>query len=356
MPPKLYDKIGLGVHKTYAYIYSYNQGKDNDKLTSLIYQSLSISKTMKLIITIPAYNEEQSIGEVIKEIPMKIEGIDQIEILVINDGSTDKTVDEALKSGATKVISFKKNRGLAKAFRAGLEEAIIMDGDIIVNTDADGQYNGEEIPSLIQPIINGEADIVLGSRFKGWIEEMPIQKKLGNQLATFVTAKVSGFPTSDAQTGFRAFSREAAMRLNVLSDYTYTQETIIQSSYKGLKIVEIPVEFRKREGKSRLISNIFNYAMRSGVTIVQTFRDYNPIRTFGLIGGVFAFIGLLFGLRVLVHFLYTGMVSPFIPSAILSGVLLTVGFQIIVLGLIADMVGNNRKLMEQILYRMKKVK
>lgn len=309
---------------------------------------------MKLIITVPAYNEEQTIGEVIREIPEKISGIDDIEVLVINDGSTDNTLEEAEKAGATKTVSFKKNRGLAYAFRTGLEEALSRGADIIVNIDADAQYNGRQIPELVEPILKEDADLVLGSRFAGWIEEMPWPKKTGNKIATWVTAKLSGFPTSDAQTGFRAFSRDAALHLNVLSDYTYTQETIIQASYKGLKIVEVPVDFRKRKGKSRLIPNIFNYALKSGVTIAKTFRDYKPLSIFGFMGGFFVLIGLLFGFRVLIHFLESGAVSPYIPSSILSGVLIIIGFQIIVLGLIADMIGNNRRLMENILYKIKK--
>jgi len=199
---------------------------------------------MKLVVMIPAYNEEETIGSVIREIPRDC--CEQVEVLVINDGSTDNTVEEARKAGADRIVSFKKNRGLAPAFRAGLETALEMGADIIVNTDGDGQYNGKQIPDLIKPILDGRADFVLGSRTKGRIEYMPLQKKIGNRIATFVTRHVSGLPVSDAQSGFRAFTRDAAMHLNVMSDYTYVQETLMQAANSRMAYAEVPIEFRKR--------------------------------------------------------------------------------------------------------------
>lgn len=307
---------------------------------------------MKLVVTIPAYNEEKTIGSVISEIPKSC--CDEVEIVVIDDGSTDSTVIEAKKSGADKIISFKENRGLAAAFRQGLETALDSGADIIVNIDADAQYDGKEIPELIKPIVEDKADIVLGSRFKGTIEYMPVSKRIGNRLATFVTRFLSGIPVSDAQTGFRAFSREAALRLNILSEYTYVQETIIQAANKNLKIFEVPCRFRARSGKSRLISSMFGYAKKVGVTILRTYLDYRPLKVFLVIGGLVFILGVAIGLRVLVHFYETGGVSPYMPSAILTAVLLILGFQIIVMGLIAAMVGANRKIQEEILYRLKK--
>ncbi len=305
-------------------------------------------------MTIPAYNEEKTLGKVIQEIPREIDQIVDVKIVVIDDGSIDSTRKVALETGANKVISFKKNRGLAQAFKKGLTVSLEMGCDIIVNIDADGQYDGAEIPELLKPILNSEADIVLGSRFKGWIESMSLQKKLGNSLATKVTSLLSGYKLSDAQTGFRAFSKEAALRINVMSDYTYVQETIIQAVEKGLKIVEVPVHFRKREGKSRLIPNIFSYAKRASITILRTYIDYKPLRTFLLIGGLILLTGLAVGLRVLIHYFGTGMVTPYVPSAILTAILLIFGFQAIILGLIADMIGRNRRVQEEILYILKK--
>ena len=309
---------------------------------------------MKLIITIPAYNEEETIAEVIREIPRDIALVDTVEIIVIDDGSTDNTVSAAKRAGADKIISFKQNRGLAPAFRKGLETALERGTDIIVNIDADGQYNGKEIPKLIAPILNESADIVLGDRQINTLGHMPAGKKLGNKLATWVTRRVTGLPVKDAQTGFRAFSKEAALRINVMSDYTYVQETIIQAVNKGLTIVDVPVEFRERKGgESRLISNIFSYAKRAGSTIFITYLHYKPLRTFLFIGSLIFLSGFAVGLRVLIHYLRTGFVTPYIPSAILTAVLTIIGFLVIILGLIADIVGTNRKIMEEILYRLK---
>jgi len=317
---------------------------------------------MKLVITIPAYNEEKTIKNVIEEIkelrPGDFEGkIDDIKIVVVDDGSTDNTAKIAKESGADAIVRFRRNRGLARAFRQGIETALEMGADIIVNIDADGQYNAKEIPKLVKPILEGEADIVLGSRFKGWIEYMPLQKRIGNKIATWVTRIASGFPTSDAQTGFRAFSRDAAMRLHVLADYTYVQETIIQANNYGLKIVEVPIEFRKRkgDGQSRLISNIFGYAKRAGMIILRSYRDYNPLKVFGIIGGIFIVGGLYFGWRVLSYYFATGRVGGRLPSAVLATLLFVVGVQTIVLGLLADMLKSQRMILDDALYRLKKL-
>lgn len=309
---------------------------------------------MKLIVMIPAYNEEETIGSVIKEIPRDC--CEKVEVLVINDGSYDNTVEEAKSAGADKIISFKQNKGLAPAFRAGLETALEMGADIIVNTDADGQYNGKEIPKLIKPIVDGKADFVLGSRTKGHIEYMPFRKKLGNRIATFVTRQVSGLPISDAQTGFRAFTRDAALHLNVMSDYTYVQETLIQAANYGLVIEEVPIEFRKRRGgESRLISNIFGYAKRAGGTIARTYRDYRPLKTFSYLGILFIVGGLILGFRVLINYFQTGMVGGYLPSAVLTVLLLIVGVQTMVLGLLADMIKTQRRIQDEILYRLKRM-
>ncbi|MBE9594076.1 MAG: glycosyltransferase family 2 protein, partial [Proteobacteria bacterium] len=224
------------------------------------------------------------------------------------------------------------------------------------NTDADGQYNGKEIPELIKPILEGKADFVLGSRFRGRIEYMPIHKKVTNRIATFVTRQVSGLPISDAQTGFRAFTSDAAFHLNVMADYTYVQETLIQAANCGLMIEEIPIEFRKRKGgESRLISNIFGYAKRAGGTIVTTYRDYQPLKTFSYIGIFFIVFGLILGSRVLIHYFNTGMVTPYLPSAVLTVLLLIVGIQTLVIGLLADMLKTHRRIQDEVLYRLKKM-
>ena len=309
---------------------------------------------MKLIITIPAYNEENSIDKVIKEIPREIPGIENIQILVIDDGSLDNTPSVAIQAGANKILTHKYNMGLAKTFRDGLNEALQMGADIIVNTDADFQYNGTEIPKLIAPIVEGRADIVLGDRQIDQLDHMPRGNLWGNKLATQVVRLVTRLPINDAQTGFRAFSRDAALRMNLTGDYTYTQETIIQAANKNLRIEQIPVEFRRRVGKSRLISSIIRYAQSAGVTIFRSFSAYHPFIIFSGIGLVCIVLGLVIGIRVIFHFFLTGKVTPYLPSALLTTVLIIVGCLAILFGLLADMIRTQRMLAEEILYRLKK--
>ncbi|MEK6957773.1 MAG: glycosyltransferase family 2 protein [archaeon] len=308
---------------------------------------------MKLVVTIPAFNEEKTIGKVIQEIPQKIPGITKIGVLVIDDGSSDSTSDVSRKFGAT-VIRNTSNRGLAQAFSRGMARALEMGADIIVNTDADFQYNQAQIPLLVKPIVDGKSDIVLGSRFRGKIEHMPLHKKLGNQLVSLLMRTITGIPLTDSQTGFRAFSREAALRISIFSDYTYTQETILEAFDKKLLIMEVPVDFRKRDGPSRLISNIFVYAKRVGLTILSSYLNYRPLKVFSFVGALMFLAGTMFGLRVLVHYISTGLVSPYLPSAVLSALLLIVGFQVIIIGLIAEIMKRSRKVQEEILYYEKK--
>ena len=309
---------------------------------------------MKLIAMIPAYNEENSIYKVIKEIPREIKGIDLVEILVINDGSMDNTIEEARRAGADKVISHKRNLGLGMSFRDGLQEALDMGADIIVNTDADFQYNGAEIPKLIDPILKGSADIVIGDRQIDTLDHMPPGKVVGNKLATWVIRYVTGLPIRDAQTGFRAFSRDAALKMNLTGNYTYVQETLIQAANKDLVVEQIPIEFRSRSGKSRLISNIISYAKSAGITIIRSYRDYQPFKVFMAIGIICILIGFGTGFRVLINYFSTGMVTPYLPSAVLTVVLVIVGLQAVVFGLLADMLKTQRMFQEEILYRLKK--
>jgi glycosyltransferase involved in cell wall biosynthesis len=309
---------------------------------------------MKLIVTIPAYNEEDTIAGVIREIPRRIPDIDSIEVILIDDGSIDNTITKATKNGVDEVVTHKVNKGLGFAFRDGIDSALEKGADIIVNIDADGQYNATQIPDLIKPILDGKADIVLGWRNIDKLDFMSEGKKLGNKLATWITGRLSGLPIKDAQTGFRAFSREAALRLNLFGKYTYVQETLIQASHKDLQIAQVPVEFRARNGKSRLIPNLVSYASRAGATIFSTYRYYYPLRFFGAIGGFLILLGLGFGIRVLVHFADTGMVTPYLPSAVLASLLMTIGLGTTALGLFVHMLNSQRRLTEEILYRLRK--
>ena len=310
---------------------------------------------MKLIVMIPAYNEEKTIEKVIREIPRQIKGIHKVEVLVVNDGSTDSTVKVALEAGADYIVSQKENLGLALAFRKGLEACLERGADIIVNTDADFQYDQSQIPDLIAPILQDKADIVLGSRFRGHIEYMSPQKKIGNILATRVIRMASGYPVTDAQTGFRAFTRDAALRMNILADYTYVQETIMQAVNHNLTLVEIPIEFRKREGNSRLMSGVFHYAQRATAVILRTYRDYEPMKVFASIGFMFLFIAVLSGATAIAQYFTTRAVVPNISYAILTTMLCLTGLQILVFGLIADTLKYQRIREEEILYRLKKI-
>ena len=309
---------------------------------------------MKLVVMIPAYNEERNIGGVIHEIPRTIEGIAKVEVLVIDDGSTDDTVGVAKQAGAGMIISHPGNLGLGVTFRDGLEAALDMGADIVVNIDADGQYNGAEIPALIRPILEEKADIVLGWRNINALDFMPKSKKLGNRLATWTTRVTAGFPIKDAQSGYRAFSRDAALKMNLSGKYTYVQETLMQAKYKGLWVEQVPIEFRERKGKSRLISSIISYASKAGRTIFFTLRDYRPLWLFCTIGGMISLFGLGFAVRVLVHYLRTGFVSPHIPSAIAASLLIIVGLGVMIFGVIADLFKRQRLLQEEVLYRLKK--
>ena len=309
---------------------------------------------MKLVVIIPAYNEQDTIPQVIGEIPRRIVGVDSVEIVLVDDGSRDNTIIKAIENGVDEVITHKVNKGLGVTFRDGINSALERGAGIIVNIDADGQYNAKQIPDLIKPILDGRADMVLGWRDIDKLDFMPRGKKFGNKLATWVTRRLSGLPIKDAQTGFRAFSREAALRLNLFGKYTYVQETIIQASHKGLEIEQVPIDFRAREGKSRLIPNLWAYAMRAGSTIFSTYRDYRPLQFFSSIGGILLAFGLGFGMRVLIHFSQTGMVSPHLPSAVLASLLLITGLGAFALGIFVHMLNGQRQLTEEILYRLKK--
>ncbi len=309
---------------------------------------------MKLVVTIPALNEEESVGDVVRSIPRKLEGFDEVAVLLVDDGSTDNTVEEARKAGCDRVLSFRRNQGLATVFKWALAEALRMDADVIVNIDSDGQYESSEMPRLLQPILSGEADFVLGSRFAGTIEEMPRSKRIGNRFGTWVTGKLARMPITDAQTGYRALTRHAALMLNILSRHTYTQETIIQAGYKRLKVVEVPITFKRRSsGSSRLVISFFHYANRAAITVGRMFISRHALTLMTSAGVLSILFGLGFGGRVLFHYFSTGQVSPFLPSAVLAGFGVVFGVQLIALGMISSMVADNRDLVEDALYTLK---
>ena len=309
---------------------------------------------MKLIIQIPCYNEEKTLSVTLNALPRQIKGIQEIEWLIINDGSTDRTVEVALAHGVDHIVSFTKNQGLAKAFMAGLEASLRAGADIIVNTDADNQYCADDIPKLIEPILSGKADIVVGSRPIAEIEHFSPIKKILQKLGSWVVRVASKTDIPDAPSGFRAISRDAAMRLNVFNEYTYTLETIIQSGQKGMAIKSVPIRTNRDLRPSRLVKSISSYISQSILTIIRIFMTYRPLRFFAIPGVISFSLGMLISLRFL-YFYLTGNGSGHIQSIVLAALLLGTGFFLCVVGLIADLIAVNRKLMEKLDWRVQQV-
>ena len=312
---------------------------------------------MKLIVIIPAYNEERTIKEVISKIPRVNKRISQTEIIVVDDGSKDKTKEEAKEAGAI-VVSHIGNKGVGVAFRTGIEEALKRKADVIVNMDGDGQFNPNDIPKLIEPILDKKADFVTATRFSDGklIGNMPFVKKIGNKLFTSLTSKLVGQRFTDTQCGFRAYSSEAALRLNLYGKFTYTQEVFLDLANKGLIIKEIPLLIRaEREfGKSKVVKSIPKYIFQALTIIIRSIRDYKPLAFFGVIG-VFVFsFGFLIDLVLFIRWLITGSVTPYTTGVVIGIAFMIFGILLIVLGLIADMLDRQRRIEEDLLYYRKK--
>ncbi len=319
-----------------------------------------IGETMvgkKLVVLIPAYNEEKTIGAVIRAIPRKIEGVREVAILVLDDGSTDKTADKAKRAGADKVVSHASNLGLGTAFQNGLWEALKMKADIIVNIDADGQFNPNDIPRLVKPILTERAEVATCSRFKdkGLEPAMPWVKKFGNRLFTGLINFLTRSSFTDTQCGFRAYSREAALRLNLFGRFTYTQEALMDLIQKGMRIEEIPCKVvGERNGKSRIVKHWYSYGIKALIIITRTIRDYKPLKFFGSIGLLFLLAGGISAFFLWLRLLIYHVITPYLWVAYADVVLIILGFLLIVLALIADMSDRQRKIQEEILYRLKK--
>ena len=308
---------------------------------------------MKLIIQIPCLNEELSLPITLEDLPKQIEGIDSIETLIIDDGSTDKTVEVAKSLGVHHVLQFTNNKGLAKAFISGINQSLKLGADIIVNTDADNQYFGRDIVKLIQPILKKDADIVVGDRQVETIRHFSPVKIFLQKFGSWVVRQLSGTEVPDATSGFRAYSRDAALQLNVVSDFTYTIETIISAGKKNLAIAHVPVKTNTKLRESRLFPNIRVYIQRSLVTMLKVYSMYRPLRLFTLAGGTTFLLGFAIGCRYL-FFFFMGQTEGHIQSLILSAILLIVGFQIIMMGVAAELISVNRQLLEDIQVRIKK--
>ena len=308
---------------------------------------------MKLIIQIPCLNEEHTLPKTLEDLPKKIDGIDSIEILIIDDGSTDKTVEVAKNLGVHHVLQFTNNKGLAKAFISGINQSLKLGADIIVNTDADNQYFGGDIVKLIQPILKKDSDIVVGDRQVETIRHFSPIKIFLQKFGSWVVRQLSGTEVPDATSGFRAYSRDAALQLNVVSDFTYTIETIISAGKKNLAIAHIPVKTNTKLRESRLFPSIRVYLQRSLVTMLKVYSMYRPLRLFTLAGGATFLLGFAIGCRYL-FFFFMGQTEGHIQSLILSAILLIVGFQIIMMGVAAELISVNRQLLEDIQVRIKK--
>lgn len=310
---------------------------------------------MKLIIQIPCLNEAKTLPVTLADLPKSLPGIDEIEVLVIDDGSTDNTAEVARQHGVQHVRRFKNNKGLAEAFMMGLNTSLELGADIIVNTDADNQYRGECIGDLIRPILEGRADVVIGDRQVENIPHFSALKIKLQKLGSWVVRRFSETNVPDTTSGFRAYSREAALRINVISRFTYTLETIIQAGKKNMAITHVPINTNDMLRKSRLFRSIPNYVKRSVKTIFRIYVMYEPLKAFSMVGGVLFSAGFLLGLRFLYFYFFIDHGAGHIQSLILSAVLLLLGFQMGVLGVIADLIAGHRRLTEDTLYRVKKV-
>lgn len=307
---------------------------------------------MKLVIQIPCYNEEKSLPITLNDLPKHIDGIDEIEVLIIDDGSKDRTVEVAKELGVNNFVEMPHNSGLAKAFVAGINKALEIGADIVVNTDADNQYCAADIEKLIKPILAGEADIVIGSRPVSEIEHFSPLKKLLQKLGSGVMRLISSTKVEDAPSGFRAFSRNAAMQLNVFDNYTYTLETIIQAKAKGLILKCVPIRVNPDLRKSKLVRNMFDYIRRSVFTMIRMFIIYRPFRFFAILAGMFFLVGALIGLRFLYYFVFESGAGH-IQSLILSAILIITGVQVGVIAVLSELLSINRKILEDIQKRLK---
>lgn len=306
----------------------------------------------KLIIQIPCLNEAATLPATLADLPRNVPGIDVVEILVVDDGSRDGTADVARSLGVDHVVRLRRNKGLAAAFMAGIDACLKRGADYIVNTDADNQYAGHEIHKLLAPLIRGEADIVIGDRNIAELRHMSWRKRQLQRLGSWVVRQVSNTTVPDTTSGFRAYTREAALRMTIVSEFSYTLESIIQAGKKRMAIAHVPVETNPRTRESRLFDSLFGYVKRSAATIVRIYAMYEPLKVFTYIGLAVFGVGFLLGLR-LVYYYFQNEAFKHIPSAIAAAVLMIVGFNVLVIGLLADVISGNRKLLEDLVYRVR---
>ena len=302
---------------------------------------------MKLVIQIPAYNEEATIGRVLAALPKGVPGFSEVEVLVIDDGSSDATAELARAAGARRVVRLTTNRGLAEAFSVGLAESLRMGADVIVNFDADLQYDPADIPALTAPILEGRADFTIGDRGPGELAHFSPAKRLLQRLGSWVVRQASGVQVADAVSGFRAVSAEAARKLNVFSKLTYTLETLIQAGYKGLRVVSVPVRAHPPVRPSRLFTSTAKYVLLQGSNVLRITALYKPLKMFSIAAALFVLAGLALVARFLCYYFFGANPGGHVQSLILAAVLIVVGFQTFLIALLADLVAINRRLLEE---------
>lgn len=312
---------------------------------------------MRLVVTIPAFNEQETVGQVISEIPKEIKGIDEIKIVVVDDGSTDSTAQKASDAGAL-VISHGHNKGLGAAFSEGIRTALSLGADIIVNIDADGQFDSKDIPKLLEPVINGKADMVTASRFANpsLVPKMPWVKKWGNRRVANIVNNLCGLDMKDVSCGFRAYKRDAALRVTLLGGHTYTHEVILDMAFRGLRIIEVPVKVQgvRKFGHSKVASNVFTYGWRSLSIMLRALRDYKPMVVFGTISIFFLVLAILCGGFVMLHYLRTGAFSPYVFVAFAAAGFGFIALICYITALLAGMLNRLRILADEQLFLLRK--
>ncbi len=310
---------------------------------------------MRLIIQIPCFNEEQTLPQTLAALPRHIEGVDKVEWLIIDDGSKDRTVEVARAHGVDHVVGFAQNRGLARAFMAGIDACLRLGADIIVNTDADNQYPGGVIEALVAPILKGEAEIVIADRQTNLVEHFSATKKVLQRLGSWVVRQASGTDVPDAVSGFRAISREAAERMFIVSDYTYTIESIIQAGSHRTAITSIPIRTNDKTRESRLVKSIGSYVARSVTTILRIYTMYKPLKAFIGLGMALAIPAVLLSIRFVVNYIMEPDLSRHVQSLILVAILSIMAFQSLMFAFLADLIASNRKMLEDALIRIKRL-